>query len=90
MSQFILASPRRHESWVETLVSSRSARQTRLAVPISSIGMVIDIFLLILPSVAVSNLQMDTMRKIGLMVVFGTGIMFVPFLRRLSSAEVHI
>jgi hypothetical protein len=52
--------------------------------------MVIDIFLLILPSVAVSNLQMDTMRKIGLMVVFGTGIMFVPFLRRLSSAEVHI
>jgi len=90
MTHFILASPRRHESWVESLVSRRSASQIRLAVPISSIGLVIDIFLLILPSVAVSNLQMNTMRKIGLMVVFGTGIMFVPLLRRSRSGEVHV
>ena len=74
---FYWATPRRHESWTEEFISDRNARQKTLAVPISSVGLAIDVFLFILPSIAVSNLQMHTMRKLGLMLIFGTGLMYV-------------
>ena len=61
------------------MLSSRNYRQRTLSVPLACIGLVIDVLLLILPSVAVSQLQMNTVRKIGLLLVFGTGLMYVLF-----------
>ena len=69
-----LATPSPHESWDTHYVSSRLG-QRRLAIPTASVGLVIDILLLILPSVAVSQLQMTTRRKLGLLLIFGTGLM---------------
>lgn len=81
---FILASPRRHQSWAEEVRSGRQPRQLTLLGPTACIGLVIDVLLLILPSVAVSQLRINTKRKIGLMLIFGTGLMSVPFLLLLT------
>lgn len=80
LTQFIMASPRRHQSWMEEALSSRELRLVTLGVPIACVGLATDVFLLILPSVAVSQLQMTTMRRIGLMLIFGTGLLSVPLL----------
>ena len=70
---FYLASPSPGESFKDSLVSSRVQRIPRLSIPIASMGLVIDVVLLILPSVAVYKLQLHINRKIGLMLIFSTG-----------------
>lgn len=67
-------------SWADEIVSGREIHLRALNLPSSSVGLVIDVFLLVLPAVAVSSLQMNTTRKIGIMLIFGTGLMSVVFL----------
>lgn len=71
---FALATPRTGESWAANIQTERQERAGDLAIPISSMGLVIDTVLFILPSVAVSQLQLHTNRKFGLMLMFGTGL----------------
>jgi hypothetical protein len=46
-----------------------------LSVPQSAVGLVIDLFILILPVIAVSRLQLPTRRKVGAMLVFMPGLL---------------
>lgn len=46
---------------------------SRFSIPIGVIGMLVDIYLLVLPIKAVSTLNMRTGKKIGLIVLFLTG-----------------
>ena len=71
---YILTTPRPGESWLAAFQSERQQRVIKLSVPIASIGLVVDVLLLILPSVAVYKLQLHLRRKIGLMLIFGTGL----------------
>lgn len=71
---YILATPRPGESWTIAFLSEREQNVTKLAIPISSIGLVVDVLLLILPSVAVYKLQLHIIRKIGVMLIFSTGL----------------
>ena len=47
----------------------------KLRAPISAVGVVIDLYILVVPIVAVLPLQMAKKRKIGLCLMFGTGSM---------------
>lgn len=43
-------------------------------------GVAIDIYILVLPIVAVNKLQMPTRRKVGIMLIFMTGLLYVDIL----------
>lgn len=55
----------------------REAKATQVTIPVGSVGLAIDVFILILPIVGVSKLQLPLRRKIGVMAVFLTGLMYV-------------
>lgn len=44
-------------------------------IPTSAFGVVIDLFILVLPIIAVLQLQLPTRRKIGVIVIFMTGLL---------------
>ena len=73
VASFIIITPRHGETWVEHLLSKEETRSKILPVPISSFGVVIDLVILILPIIAVAQLQLPTRRKIALIAVFMTG-----------------
>ena len=86
----VLSTPGRHETWGAHMASTTVKTETRfgLAIPatvktetrfglaISAVGLPIDLFILILPLIAVSKLQMPGWRKIAIMVVFMTAILY--------------
>lgn len=47
----------------------------KLSIPQSAVGLAIDVFILMLPIVAVSELQMPIRRKIGVLLIFMTGLL---------------
>ncbi len=72
---FYLATPR--PSWGKLVLSHSfgpmMGKSLVLAIPFPAVGFVIDLYILIVPIVAVSRLQLAKKRKIGLYLVFGTG-----------------
>lgn len=75
------STPRPGETWNEQVISDRTTIQgPYVAMALSCVGLIIDVYLLVLPSIAVSTLQLHFWRKLGLMLMFGTGSMFVPSL----------
>ena len=75
ITQFVLETPGRNESWATHLVTKASLDSARLATPIAAVGLAFDIGLLILPLVPVVQLQLSTKRKAGVVLVFSTGLM---------------
>lgn len=73
VASFIFVTPRHGETWPEHLLSKEESRSTSLPVPISSFSVVTDLVILILPIVAVMQLQLPTRRRIGVICVFMTG-----------------
>ena len=67
--------PRPHESWQEAAL--RPGQQTVLkpTVGFACVGLVLDIFILILPIAGVQRLQLSRKRKIGVIAIFMTGFM---------------
>lgn len=74
---FILSSLRPGETCAEVQVSSRLIDTTKLAIPVAAGGLVVDVWLFILPLVAIYKLQLHTTRKIRLTVIFSTDLMLV-------------
>ena len=72
---FVLATPRRGETWPEHLLTKDERRSVNLPVPISSFGVVVDLVILLLPIIAVIPLQLPRRRKIGVVCVFLTGFL---------------
>ncbi len=75
VAAFIFATPRRGETWPEHLITKEELRAVTLPVPTSSFGVVIDLVILLLPIIAVMQLQLPTRRKIGLICIFMTGLL---------------
>ena len=71
--QIVYSTPKPRQGWVMAFLSTDEVRLTKTAIPVASIGLVIDVFLLVIPSLAVYNLQLTKIRKIGLMLMFSTG-----------------
>lgn len=75
VAALVFATPRRGETWPEHFISKEELYTSNLPVPSSSFGVVIDLVILLLPIIAVMQLQIPTRRKIGLVCVFMTGLL---------------
>lgn len=66
--------PRRGQSFAEVAVSPAEFKSLRLSVPIAAVGLGTDLYLLILPITAVLQLKLPTRRKVGVIMIFLTGL----------------
>ena len=62
------------ESWQAAFLSPKNAKTQYLPVPISSMSLALDIYILIIPAVGVWNLQLSTKKKLGVLSIFMTGL----------------
>ena len=74
-SIFALVTPPRHESWAAHQSSRGESFNVKLAQAQSAVGILIDLFVLVLPVIGVSKLQMPLRRKIGVAIVFMSAIL---------------
>ena len=74
---FAFATPRANETWTSHLLTKENDQTFPFAVPQSCVGLVIDLYILILPIIGVSKLQMATRRKIGVIIIFMSAILYV-------------
>jgi hypothetical protein len=75
LAQIIIRTPRPGETLASRLQTTSAASESlALSVPQSAVGLAIDLYILILPIIAVSQLQLPLRRKIGTSLIFATGI----------------
>ena len=73
ITAFALTSPWPGESFFEEILSWHTHEFVQFSIPTGVIGILIDLYLLILPLPAVLNIQMSTAKKLGVLIVFMTG-----------------
>lgn len=81
---FISSTPRHGETWQE-----HAPQEQLLIKPLvaqSAVGLAIDLSILLLPTIAVSRLHLPPRQKIGVMLIFMTGLMYAKF-RRLFNID---
>lgn len=71
----ILSFPHGKESFASHALSKQTFVMADLSVPISSVGLALDILLFLIPVVAVFRLKANRRKKIGLALIFGTGFL---------------
>lgn len=74
--QFVFATPRPDETWESHLLSPDELKSSILSVPLSAVGLVFDIVILALPIAVVMRLQLPTRRKLGIALIFATGLLY--------------
>lgn len=73
----ILTTPSSGETWVDHIFSQNELNaQYEVAVPFAAVGFVFDVYLLVLPLRAVWKLQLPNRRKIGVTLIFMTGLLY--------------
>jgi len=72
---FVFSTSALHQSWASFNMSGAELRGVNLAIPVSAVGFFIDIYILVLPILGVAKLQMRTGRKIGIILIFMTGLL---------------
>lgn len=73
----ILTTPSSGETWVDHIFSQNELNaQSEVAVPFAAVGFVFDVYLLVLPLRAVWKLQLPNRRKIGVTLIFMTGLLY--------------
>ncbi|KAA8566346.1 hypothetical protein EYC84_008929 [Monilinia fructicola] len=72
---FVFSTPRHGESWLTHQTSEAEKHITQLSVPQSAIGLILDLYILVLPMAGVSSLRMSPRRKFGVMSMFFSGVM---------------
>jgi hypothetical protein len=65
------------ETWVEASMNPRAVGALHMTLPIASGSLFLDIYILVIPIIAISGLQLTMKRKWPVLVVFGTGFTFV-------------
>ena len=73
IAQIISLTPSIHQTWLEAWLSPKTLTENRLNRPVGIIGLIIDLYLLILPLVAVYQRQMQKNQKFKLVLVFSFG-----------------
>lgn len=72
---FVLTTPRSGQTWFSAITTEDYQKFLTFLVPAHTIGLALDLVILALPIIAVSQLQMPVRRKIGIYVIFMTGVM---------------
>ncbi|MCJ1437582.1 hypothetical protein MMC27_006969 [Xylographa pallens] len=75
VANMIFSTPRPGQSWQEAVVSEQGT--LALSIPQAVGGLIIDLFILALPIIAVSKLQLPRQRKIGVILIFMSGALAV-------------
>ncbi|CAG8956288.1 hypothetical protein HYFRA_00003668 [Hymenoscyphus fraxineus] len=75
ISSFIYATPKKGESLLSHQTSNGEVKLMRMSVPQSSIGLVLDLYILVVPILGVAGLKMSARRKTGLVLIFLSGFM---------------
>lgn len=65
--------PHGNETWAEAAVGPRKKHTYDLSVPASGFSLALDLYIFVLPMLAVRSLHMDLARKVGVAVVFAAG-----------------
>jgi len=73
--QIVLTAPRKGETWLSHAFSDEEYASQKNAIPFASVGLVIDVYLLILPIKAIMDLQLAWKRKLAVGLVFLTGLL---------------
>ncbi|KAJ5934519.1 hypothetical protein N7466_004066 [Penicillium verhagenii] len=68
-------SPAPGETWQESITSERYAKMEAWIMPIASINLVIDVYILIIPIIPILGLKMNNKKKLGVLSVFATGVL---------------
>lgn len=74
--QLYFMTPRPGETWLSHYTGPLPPKSKASGIPLAGVGLGIDIYLLILPIVAIIQLQLSTRRKIWTILIFMTGILF--------------
>lgn len=72
---FYWGTPKKGETWLSHLTTPDMAKELSLSAPQAIIGLIIDLYILLLPVLGVWGLRMNTKRKIGVMLIFLSGTM---------------
>lgn len=88
-TQFILATPRHGMTFRENVFSPHFEKALDLIIPVAAVGVGLDLYILILPVAGVMQLHMPPRRKIGVCLIFMTGILFV-IIPRLESCFLEL
>jgi hypothetical protein len=75
MSMYFMT-PRPGETWVSHFLGPLADKSRILLVPLTAVGLGVDIYLLILPIGAILQLQLPPRRKLGVILIFMTGLLF--------------
>ena len=75
VAQFTFGTPRPGETWYSHQQTQNETNSLKMSVPQSAVGLAIDLYILILPMMAVSKLQLPLRRKIGVALIFMTGLL---------------
>ncbi|TGO76430.1 hypothetical protein BELL_0156g00170 [Botrytis elliptica] len=91
---FYLMTPSRSETFASRIFTPQYAMYIRIGVPTSAISFGIDIYLFILPLVAVSKLRIPKKKKILVMIGFGIGLLgcigsLLSFIYRVINTRSH-
>ncbi len=73
ITAFVLNSPWPGESFLDDILSWHYLKFAQFSIPTGVIGMLVDLYLFILPIPAVLTLQMSMVKKLGVLIIFMTG-----------------
>ena len=75
VTQTVFGTPSRGETWTSRYFSPEEKKLLIMSMPMASVGLVIDLFILVIPIVAVLGLQIPTSRRIGVLCIFMFGLL---------------
>ena len=76
IAQIVFDTPKPGDTWLDFALSDSDPKSDILSIPLSAVGFVIDLVLLIMPMVAVVGLQLPSRRKVGVIFIFMFGILW--------------
>lgn len=77
IAYFVFMTPQPGETFIAHHGTPLERRVFRFSVPNSAVGAAIDLYILVLPIAAVLQLKLATKRKIGVVMIFMTGSLYV-------------
>lgn len=75
IAQFYYIIPGPEETWISNINLDPNSPHATVGIVASSFGMLSDFYLFTLPAIGITQLQMTKERKLGLISIFGSGLL---------------
>ncbi|KAJ2986021.1 hypothetical protein NUW58_g5231 [Xylaria curta] len=86
ISGFVYQVPNPGQTWQQGFMNQRYSQSFKWAIPVASGSLILDVYILVLPIIAILNLQLNTKKKLGFIAVFATGHVPPPPSAYISNA----